>query len=65
MDGILFRLIDTAGIREHSTDVIELIGIEKTSVVLHRSGHEAPAETARSGETAVLSQIFSIIKPSF
>jgi tRNA modification GTPase len=30
IDGILFRLIDTAGIREHSTDVIELIGIERT-----------------------------------
>ena len=30
MDGILFRLIDTAGIREHSTDVIELVGIEKS-----------------------------------
>jgi len=28
--GILFRLIDTAGIREHSTDVIELVGIEKS-----------------------------------
>ena len=30
IDGILFRLIDTAGIRENSTDVIELIGIEKS-----------------------------------
>ena len=30
IDGILFRLIDTAGIREYSTDVIELIGIEKS-----------------------------------
>lgn len=30
IDGILFRLIDTAGIRDHSTDVIELIGIEKS-----------------------------------
>jgi tRNA modification GTPase len=30
IDGILFRLIDTAGIREHSTDVIELVGIEKS-----------------------------------
>lgn len=30
IDGIIFRLIDTAGIRENSTDVIELIGIEKT-----------------------------------
>jgi tRNA modification GTPase len=30
IDGILFRLIDTAGIREHSTDAIELVGIEKS-----------------------------------
>ncbi|MEP7108263.1 MAG: tRNA uridine-5-carboxymethylaminomethyl(34) synthesis GTPase MnmE [Ferruginibacter sp.] len=30
INGILFRLIDTAGIREHSTDLIELVGIEKT-----------------------------------
>lgn len=29
IDGILFRLIDTAGIRESSSDVIELIGMEK------------------------------------
>ena len=28
--GILFRLIDTAGIRQHSTDVIESVGIEKS-----------------------------------
>jgi tRNA modification GTPase len=28
--GILFRLIDTAGIREDSTDVIERVGIEKS-----------------------------------
>ena len=30
IDGILFRLIDTAGIRSHSTDVIESVGIEKS-----------------------------------
>jgi tRNA modification GTPase len=30
ISGILFRLIDTAGIREHSTDSIELIGIERS-----------------------------------
>ncbi len=30
IDGILFRLIDTAGIRKHSSDVIESIGIEKS-----------------------------------
>jgi len=30
IDGVLFRLIDTAGIREHSNDLIETIGIEKS-----------------------------------
>ncbi len=30
INGILFRLIDTAGIREHSTDSIELIGIARS-----------------------------------
>jgi len=30
IDGILFRLIDTAGIREHTADVIESIGVEKS-----------------------------------
>ena len=30
IDGILFRLIDTAGIRDDSKDIIELIGIEKS-----------------------------------
>ena len=37
IDGILFRLIDTAGIRENSTDVIELIGIEKTREKIKQS----------------------------
>jgi len=30
IDGILFRLIDTAGIRQHTTDTIESIGIERS-----------------------------------
>jgi tRNA modification GTPase len=30
IDGILFRLIDTAGIRSHSNDAIETVGIEKS-----------------------------------
>jgi tRNA modification GTPase len=30
IDGILFRLIDTAGIRNHSKDIIENFGIEKS-----------------------------------
>lgn len=30
IDGILYRLIDTAGIREHTQDLIESIGIERS-----------------------------------
>ncbi len=30
IDGILFRLIDTAGIREHTSDIIESIGVERS-----------------------------------
>ena len=30
IEGVLFRLIDTAGIREHSQDLIESIGIERS-----------------------------------
>ena len=30
INGILFRLIDTAGIREHSTDIIELVGMDRS-----------------------------------
>ncbi len=30
IDGILFRLIDTAGIRHHTTDSIEKIGVERS-----------------------------------
>jgi tRNA modification GTPase len=30
IDGVLFRLIDTAGIRSHSADAIEMAGIEKS-----------------------------------
>jgi len=30
IDGVLFRLIDTAGIREHTTDIIEQAGMDKT-----------------------------------
>jgi len=30
INGILFRLIDTAGIRDHSTDTIELVGMQRS-----------------------------------
>jgi tRNA modification GTPase len=30
IDGILFRLIDTAGIRQHTSDTIEMMGVERS-----------------------------------
>ncbi|MBS1689461.1 MAG: tRNA uridine-5-carboxymethylaminomethyl(34) synthesis GTPase MnmE [Bacteroidetes bacterium] len=37
INGVLFRLIDTAGIREHSTDTIENIGIERSKSAMSRA----------------------------
>jgi len=37
INGILFRLIDTAGIREHSVDVIELQGIERSMEAMNKA----------------------------
>lgn len=34
IQGILFRLVDTAGIREHTSDVIESIGIERSKAAM-------------------------------
>jgi tRNA modification GTPase len=58
IDGILFRLIDTAGIREHSTDVIELIGIEKSLEKIKQSDEviyifDANTETSAEVQAAV------------
>ena len=56
IEGILFRLIDTAGIRNHSEDVIETVGIEKSLqkmkqadvvVYLFDANEEAAEELAR------------------
>ncbi len=37
INGILFKLIDTAGIREHSTDEIESIGVNKSFEKMHQA----------------------------
>lgn len=37
INGILFRLVDTAGIREHSMDVIELKGIERSKEAMNKA----------------------------
>jgi tRNA modification GTPase len=58
IDGILFRLIDTAGIRDNSTDSIELIGIEKSREKIELSDEvvyifDVNAETAEALSAAV------------
>lgn len=37
INGILFRIIDTAGIREHSSDVIELQGMERSMDAMNKA----------------------------
>ena len=37
INGILFRLVDTAGIREHSLDAIELQGIERSVAAMNKA----------------------------
>ena len=37
IDGIIFRLVDTAGLREQTTDVIERIGMERSIHKMHQS----------------------------
>lgn len=53
INGLLFRLIDTAGIREHSEDTIEQIGIqrskanaEKADIIIHLVDALAPETDA-------------------
>jgi tRNA modification GTPase len=58
IDGILFRLIDTAGIRDDSKDVIELIGIEKSREKIEQSDEviyifDVNTETVSELETAI------------
>lgn len=53
IDGILFRLIDTAGIRDHTLDVIESMGMEKSREKIAAADivvllFDAQAETAGS-----------------
>ncbi|MDQ6814907.1 MAG: tRNA uridine-5-carboxymethylaminomethyl(34) synthesis GTPase MnmE [Bacteroidota bacterium] len=37
IDGILFRLIDTAGIRQHTIDIIESIGVERSLAKMNQA----------------------------
>lgn len=37
INGILFRLVDTAGIREHTTDLIEQIGVQRSKEAMSKA----------------------------
>lgn len=37
INGVLFRLIDTAGIRDHTADVIEAMGVERSRDIMKRA----------------------------
>lgn len=63
IDGILFRLIDTAGIREHTTDLIEGFGIERSlekiksaDIVLYLFEADEPVSEVRSQKSELTSQ---------
>lgn len=37
INGILFRLIDTAGIREHTSDIVETMGVQRSRDIMSRA----------------------------
>lgn len=37
INGILFRLIDTAGIRDHTSDIVETMGVQRSRDIMKRS----------------------------
>ena len=70
IDGIQFRLIDTAGIREHTSDSIESIGIEKThekikqaSIVLYVFDVNETSLAELANETAAMAGMDLILIP--
>jgi len=62
IQGILFRLIDTAGIRSHSSDVIENIGIEKSLEKMKSADVVLYIFDAKEETRAELQQQISIFK---
>lgn len=68
IDGILFRLIDTAGIRDNSTDVIELIGIEKTREKIRQSDEVLylfDVNTETPGDLSAAETLLAEANPNF
>lgn len=62
INGILFRLIDTAGIREHSLDVIENMGVIKSKEKIKQANIVLYLYDVNEMETDELAEIISSIK---
>jgi tRNA modification GTPase len=62
INGILFRLIDTAGIREHSQDVIENMGVVKSKEKIKQANIVLYLFDVNELESTALSEIIAAIK---
>lgn len=62
INGILFRLIDTAGIREHSQDVIENMGVIKSKEKIKQAGIVLYLFDVNEMKTEELSEVIREIK---
>ena len=62
INGILFRLIDTAGIREHTTDIIENIGMERSYEKMRTADIVLYIFDANTASTESISRIITDFK---
>ncbi|MBK6937989.1 MAG: tRNA uridine-5-carboxymethylaminomethyl(34) synthesis GTPase MnmE [Chitinophagaceae bacterium] len=62
IDGILFRLIDTAGIRQHTADVIETAGMERSLEKMKQAGLVLYLFDVKENKPDVESQILAFKK---
>lgn len=62
IDGILFRLIDTAGIRQHTSDVIEAAGIERSMTKMKQADLVLFLFDANDAEEEIVKQISEVEK---
>lgn len=70
IDGITFRLIDTAGIRSHTADIIEGLGIERTyekinqaSIIIYVFDASTTSENALAEELRYFESIPAVVVP--
>lgn len=62
IDGILFRLIDTAGIRQHTSDVIEAAGVERSQAKMKQADLVLYLFDANETKDDVVNQILEMEK---